>query len=83
MENYISRFKKNVNHVFKGKPASFRAQHQKEFDDIRASLASQLMDNHEHRSQTDTRLIYVVHMAKFRRVARRIGLMKPRIRRKR
>lgn len=79
-KKYVEKLKSNIEHVFKNKPSSFIGEHLPKFEKIAESLESQLNNEIQIRTQSDRTVIYAVHMAKFRRVARSIGLMKPRIR---
>lgn len=79
-KKYLEKFNSNIEHVFKNKPSSFRGEHLPKFESIAESLENHLNSEIRIRTQSDRTVAYAVHMARFRRTARSIGLMKPSIR---
>lgn len=79
-EKYLEKFNTNINFVLKNKSNDFRGEHQPKFEAISASLETRLNDEFKTKSPADRTLAYTIHMAQFRRVARSLGLMKPRTR---
>lgn len=79
-EKYLDKFNTNINFVLKNKSSTFRGEHQSKFEEISTSLKNRLNDEFKTKTPADRTLAYAIHMAQFRRVARSIGLMKPRTR---
>lgn len=75
---YLDKFVKNVNFILKNKPQSFKNKHLDKFTEVEQSLKEHLYQLPPTASNTDRTVVYTTHMAKFRRIARSIGLMRAR-----